>query len=44
MDGAQPRISCRSLYEQLEILPVLFQSILSVMKGIINNQETFQTN
>jgi len=28
MAGAQPRTSCRSLFKQLEILPVSFQYIL----------------
>ena len=44
MAGAQPRTSCRSLFKQLEILPVPFQYILSLMNFIINNLEIFQTN
>ena len=44
MAGAQPRTSCRSLFKQLEILPVPCQYILSLMNFIINNQENFQTN
>jgi len=44
MAGAQLRTSCRSLFKQLEILPVPCQYILSLMNFIINNQENFQTN
>jgi len=44
MAGAQPRNSCRSLFKQLEIPPVLCQCTLSLMNCIINNQEIFQTN
>ena len=44
MAGAQPRISCRSLFKQLEILLVPCQYILSIMNFIINNQEIFHTN
>jgi len=39
MDGAQHRTSCRSLFKQLEILPVPRQYMLSLMNFIINNQE-----
>ena len=42
--GAQHRPSCRSLFKQLEILPVSCQYILSFMSFIINNQKIFQTN
>ena len=41
---AQHKIFCRSLFKQLQILPVLCQCILSVMKCIFNNQEIVQTN
>ena len=44
MAGAQHRTSCRSLFEQLEILPVPCQNILSLMNFFINNWEIFQTN
>jgi len=44
MAGAQLRTSCRSLLKQLEILPVPFQYILSLMDFSINNQEIFKTN
>jgi len=36
--------SCRSLFKQLQILPVPCQYILSLMNFIINNQENLQTN
>jgi len=41
--GAQPRTSCRSLFQQLEILLVSYQYILSLKSFIINNQKIFQT-
>ena len=44
MAGARSRTSCRSLFKQLEILPVPCHYILSLMNFIINNQEIFQTN
>ena len=44
MADAQPKTSCRSLFKQLEILPVPCQYILALMSLIINNQEIFQTN
>ena len=44
MAVAQHRTSCRILFKQLEILPVPFQYILSLMGFSINNQEIFETN
>ena len=44
MAGAQPRTSCRSVFKQIEVLPIPFQYILSLMSFIIKNQEIFQTN
>jgi hypothetical protein len=44
MAGAQPRSSCRSLFKQLEVLPVWGQYIFSLMNFIVSNQENFQTN
>jgi hypothetical protein len=44
MAVAQSRTSCRSLFKQLEILPVPCQYILSLLNFIINNQGIFQTN
>ena len=40
--GAEHRTSCRSLFKQLEILPVPCQHTPSLMSFIINNQETFK--
>jgi len=37
MAGAQPRTPCRSIFKQLEILPVPWQYILSLMNFIVNN-------
>jgi len=42
--NAQPRISCRSVFKQSEILPVPCQCILSLINFITNNQEIIQTN
>ena len=44
MAVAQHRTSCRILFKQLEILPVPFQYILSLMGFSINNKEIFETN
>ena len=44
MAGAQPITSCRSLFKQVQILPVPCQYILLLMNFVINNQEIFQTN
>jgi hypothetical protein len=40
--GAKSRSSCKILFEQLEILPVPCQYILSLLNLIINNQKIFQ--
>jgi hypothetical protein len=42
MTNAQPRTSCRSIFKQLEIIPVPWQCTLPWMSCIINNQENFQ--
>jgi len=42
MASSQPRTSCGSRFKQLEILPVPYQYILSLMSSTINNQEIFQ--
>jgi len=44
MAGAQPKTSCRSLFTQLDILPLPCQYILSLMSFNISSQEVFQTN
>jgi len=41
MAGAQHRTSWRSLFKQLEILPVPRQCLLSLMNFISNKQEHF---
>ena len=43
MASAQFRSPCRSLFKELEILPVLWQYALSLLNFIINNQEMFPT-
>jgi len=40
--GAKPRTSCRSLFKQLEILPVPCQDILTLMTFLISNQGNFK--
>ena len=42
MPGAQPRTSCRSLFKQLETVPVPCQYILSLINFIINNLKIFR--
>jgi len=42
--GAHTRTSCRSLFKQLDILPVPSQYILSLMSFIVNNQEIFKNS
>jgi hypothetical protein len=44
MAGAQPRTSCRSLFEQFEILPVPCEDVFSLMNFIVSNHENVQTN
>jgi len=44
MASAQPRTSSRSLFNQLGILPVPCQYIISVTNFVISNQENFQTH
>jgi hypothetical protein len=42
MAGAKPRNSCRSLFKELEILPLPCEYIFSLMNFIINNPEIFR--
>jgi len=42
--GAKPRTLCRSLFKQLEILPVPSQDVLSLMTFLISNQGNFEAN
>jgi len=42
MAGAQPRMSCRILFKQLQILPVPRQYKLPLMNFINNNKEIFK--
>jgi IS1 family transposase len=44
MVDARPRTPCRSLFKKLEILPIPWQYIFSLMNFSVNNQENFQTN
>jgi IS1 family transposase len=44
MVGAHPRTSCRSLFKELEILPVPCQYIFSLMNFLVDNKDNFQTN
>jgi IS1 family transposase len=43
VDGARPRTTCRSLFQQLDILHAPCQYILP-LTNFINNKENFQTN
>jgi len=42
MPGAEPRTSWRGLFRRLEILPVPYQYILSLMLFILDNPNNFQ--
>ena len=42
MAVAQPRTSSRSLFKQVDILPVPCQYIISLTNFVISNQENFQ--
>lgn len=42
--GSHPRTSCRRLFKQLQIQPVLCQHILSLLHFTVNNLESFHTN
>lgn len=42
--GARPRSSCRSLFKQLDSLPVPCQYIFSLMNFTVSNQENVQTS
>ena len=44
MAGAQPRTSYRSLWSQLEIRPVPWQRVFSLMNFNKNNEENNQIN
>jgi len=44
MSGVGPRSSCRSLFRQLNILPIACQYILSLMLFIVDNQKDYLTN
>jgi hypothetical protein len=44
MVGAHPRTPCWSLFKKLEILPVPWQYICSLVNFFVNNPEKFQTN
>ena len=43
MSGAEPRVSCGSLFRILEILAVPCQYILSLLLFILDNPNNFQT-
>ena len=44
MVSAHTRTPCRSLFKNLEILPVPWQYIFSLMNFLVDNQENFKTN
>jgi hypothetical protein len=44
MVGARPGTPCRNLFKKLELLPVQFQYIFSLMNFFVNIQENFQIN
>ena len=44
MAGARPRSSCRSMFKQLESLPVSCQYIFSLINFTVSNQDNVQTS
>jgi hypothetical protein len=44
MVGIKPQNSCRDLFKRLQILPLPFEYIFSLLNFIISNQEHFQAN
>ena len=43
MPGVQSRVSCRGFFRKLDILPISYQYILSLMFFIIDNPNSFQS-
>ena len=44
MMGYRNRVSCRSLFKRLEILPLASQYILSLMLFVVKNKDFFISN
>ena len=44
MTKSGSRDSCRQLFEKLEIMPLQFQYILSILLFVIKNKELYTTN
>jgi hypothetical protein len=44
MLGVKPQNSCRGLFKRLQVLPLPYEYIFSLLNFIINNQEHFQSN
>jgi hypothetical protein len=44
MIGAHTTTPCRSLFKKLEILPIPYRYIFSLMNSTVENQENLQTN
>jgi IS1 family transposase len=42
--GVKSRNSCRNLFIRLEILPLPYEYMFTLMSCVVNNQELFQTN
>ena len=42
--GYKSRVSCRSLFKRLEILPLMSQYILSLMLFVVKNKHLFMLN
>jgi len=44
MEGCGNRVSCRNLFQKLQILPLTAQYILSLLKLVVQNKNFFLTN
>ena len=44
MEGCGNRVSCRSLFKKLQILPLTSQYILSLLVFVVQNKNIFSTN
>jgi hypothetical protein len=44
MEGCGNRFSCRNLFKRLQILPLMSQYMLSLLKFVVQNKKFFSTN
>jgi len=44
MEGCKNRVSCRSLFKKLQILPLKSQYVISLLIFVVQNKTLFLTN